>query len=286
MKRTRLLAVIALPVALAVPAGCGHGQRPPAPPAATAVPLTPLNHLLAVTAMVEGKGPYHFVVDSGSAGAMRVSPELANALHLKTTGTRRDGDPSGHDPVEVPVVLAGSVEIGGVRFDNDSASVGGQLPGVSADGVIGLDLFAGWTVTLDYPKRELRLSRERLAATGDHVVSFTTPHGVPQINVSVAGKTVPADIDTGSPALFSAPSSLNPPFRDQPRITGKGQSITGTFDISSADLNGALVIAGWSTPHPTLDIADRFPGANVGSRFLRGYAVTFDLPAKRVAFDK
>jgi hypothetical protein len=187
--------------------------------------------------------------------------------------------------VAVPVVLAGSVEIGGVRFDNISATVGGQLPGVSADGVIGLDLFTGWTVTLDYPKRELRLSRERLAAAGAHVVSFTTPHGVPRIDVGVAGKTVPADIDTGSPALFSVPSSLNPPLRDQPHVTGQGRSVTGSFDISSADLNGDLVIAGWSTPHPTLDIADRFPGATVGSRFLRGYAVSFDLTAKLVAFD-
>jgi predicted aspartyl protease len=245
-----------------------------------------LNHLVAVNAEINGKGPYLFVVDTGAAGALRVSPELADALHLPGTGTIRDGDPSGRDSVETPLVRVATVALGNHRFTNVEATVRGQLPGVHADGVIGLDLFGGWTVTIDYPGQELRLSHEPLKAGGGHVVSFTTEHGVPRIAIGVAGRTLQADLDTGSPALFTTPSSLNLPLRTQPRVTGQGQSASGTFEISSADLNGDLVVAGWSVPNPTLDIADRFPGPSIGSRLLRTYAVSFDLAGRRLALDK
>lgn len=255
-------------------------------PSATVMPLTRLDHFVTIAAEINSKGPYHFVVDTGAAGAMRIDPQLADVLHLRRTGTARDGDPSGRNQAQVPVVQVGSVEVGGVKFYDIEATAGGQLPGVQTDGVIGLGLFLGWTVTLDYPKQELRLSHESLSVSGDHVTGFTTEHGVPQVSINAAGQSLKADIDTGSPALLSVPSSADLPFRSQPQVSGQGQTVTGTFEIRSADLNGDVLVAGWPLSNPTVDIADRFPGANLGSRFLRQYAVTFDLPNRRVEFEK
>ncbi len=35
-----------------------------------------------------------------------------------------------------------------------------------------------------------------------------------------------------------------------------------------------------------VDVVDHFPMANVGSRFLRRYAVSFDMPNKRMALSR
>ena len=277
----------------------GPMKRAPSAPARTdmpekpvAVPLTPMEHLLAVEARVNGRGPYRFVVDSGAAGLLRVSPELAKTLGLEEIGIARTSDPSGRNPREVSIVRVDSVEIGGATFSGVDASVSaGAGPG-QQDGVIGLGLFAGLTVTLDYPKSELRLSREPLpvpaagAGTNSHVVAFTTERGVPQIDVVAANVTIKADVDTGSPALLSVSPSMNLPLRGEPRIVGKGRTVSNEFDIRAADLNGELRIAGWSYPNPTIDIVDLFPVANIGERFLRQYVVTFDLPNKRLALGR
>ena len=43
-------------------------------------------------------------------------------------------------------------------------------------------------------------------------------------------------------------------------------------------------IGGWGASRPMVDIVDQFPIANVGSRFLSQYAVTFDLGNSRLAW--
>jgi CubicO group peptidase (beta-lactamase class C family) len=285
------------------PGAGGPMRRPPTAPARTdmppkpvAVSLQPIEHLLAVDARVNGRGPYRFAIDSGAAGLLRVSPELAKTLALEEIGMARTGDPSGKNAREVPIVRVDSVEIGGARFSGVDATVGaGRVAGRDGppqpDGVIGLGLFAGLTVTLDYPKSELRLSREPLpapaagadAAAGAHVVAFTAERGIPQIDIDAANVTLKADVDTGSPALLSVASSMHVPVRGEPRVVGKGRTVSNEFEIRAADLNGDLRIAGWSHPNPTIDIVDLFPVANIGSRFLRQYVVTFDLLNQRLA---
>ena len=104
-----------------------------------------------------------------------------------------------------PVFRIDSIEIGGARFSGVDALVGPQR---SADGVIGLRLFANLSATLDYQKPELRLSRESLPADGPHVLSFRTPHGIPVINVTVAGRPAEVDVDSGSPTLLTVPAVM------------------------------------------------------------------------------
>jgi predicted aspartyl protease len=294
----RLLAAVAIClVALGAAARAGEGQsapprRLPAPPARTdlahavRVPMDRVGHLIAVQARVNGKGPYRFVLDTGSAAPLRVSARLASALRLETIGTVATSDPSGRNPVAVKLVRVGSVQIGDARFSGIEASVGTRLGTLEPDGIVGLSLFSRLTVTLDYPKRELRLSRRPLPTGGDHVVGFTLNRGVPQIGVIAAGVTLRVDVDSGSPAFLTVPSPAHVPLRGEPRVVGAGRSATGTFEISAADLAGELRIAGWSHRDPTIHIVEAFPVASIGSRLLGRYAVTLDLGSRRIAFKR
>jgi len=49
--------------------------------------------------------------------------------------------------------------------------------------------------------------------------------------------------------------------------------------------SGEIRVAGYAQSHPRVDIVDLFPVANLGSRFLRQYTVTFDLANKRMALE-
>ena len=241
-----------------------------------AVPLHALGHMVSVDATVNGKGPYRFVVDTGAGGSARVSAELAAELDLPRIGEARSGDPSGKNVVTVPLVRVDSLEIGGARFGGVEASAGG------GQNVIGLGLFGRMSVTLDYPKSELRLSLDRLPADGAHVVPFTRPHGIPVVEVVAGGVRLAADVDSGSPALLTVQSTSGVPLAEEPRVVGRGRTVNNEFEIRSAPLRGDLVVAGHTITSPALDLVDHFPNAHLGSRFLRPYAVTFDLENLRM----
>jgi CubicO group peptidase (beta-lactamase class C family) len=268
-------------------------RRAPSGPAKTemnapiAVPLGKSEHLVTVEAKLNGKGPFHFVLDSGSGGMLRISPAVMETLKLEQVGEALSGDPSGKNMQLRPIVRVDSVEIGGAKFGGVDATVGARPGPVQPDGVIGLPLFAGLTVAIDYPKNELRLSREPLAANGEHVVSYSTERGgVPQIDLDAAGVKLNADVDTGSPALLNAPPSANLPFTGEARVVGHARTANNEFDIKAAELNGDVRVAGWSQSHPMVDVVDFFPMANLGSRFLRQYVVTFDTLNKRMSLTK
>jgi len=269
-------------------------RRAPSAPASTeldrpiAVPAALSGHLFTIEAKLDGKGPFRLVVDSGSAGLARISPAVQRALGLEPIGEARVGDPSGKNPLTRPVVRLGSVEIGGAKFGGIDATVGDSLRGNALDGVIGLGLFAGLTATLDYPRLQLRLERRPLAAGDPHVVAFTSEHGVPVIELQLAGAAMTVDVDSGSPALLSVPASWASrlAFAAEPRVVGKGRTANNEFEIRAAELRGDLVVAGFTQASPTVNVVDHFPVANLGSQFLRQYAVSFDMANRRIALTR
>jgi CubicO group peptidase (beta-lactamase class C family) len=272
----------------------GGGPRirrtPPAAPAATeltadvAVPAQRVGHLFAVEAKVNGKGPFRFAIDSGSGGMLSISTRLQQELQLSAIGEVMAGDPSGKNPHRRPLVRVDSVELGGARFRGVDASVRDARGPDGADGVIGLSLFAGLTATLDYPRQQLRLGRQPVAQAAPHVVPFTVEHGIPVIEVDAGGVSLKADVDTGSPAVLTVPSSWSTKltFTGAPRVVGKARTVSNEFEVRGADLAGELRVAGFAQRSPRIDLVDLFPVANLGSRFLQEYAVTFDLPNRRL----
>lgn len=265
-------------------------RTPPTAPAATelaadvAVPAQRQNHLFTVEAKVNGKGPYRFVVDSGAGGMLSLSTKLQQELALPTIGEVMASDPSGKNPERRPVVRVDAVELGGARFRGVDASVREPRGPGGADGVIGLSLFGALTATLDYPRQQLRLTRQPIAATAAHALPFTTPHGVPVIDVDAGGVPLQVDVDTGGPGILTIPSSWSGKlaFTGPPRVVGKGRTVSNEFEIKGADLKGELRVAGFAQPSPRIDLVDIFPVASLGARFLQDYAVTFDLPNRRM----
>ncbi|MGZ4808960.1 MAG: aspartyl protease family protein, partial [Thermoanaerobaculia bacterium] len=262
-----------------------HRTGPPAPEkiemtTPVSVPLTTARHLVLVEAKVNGKGPFHFVIDSGAAGTLHVNPELAKTLALEQIGEAMTGDPSGKNAERRPIVRIDSLELGGARFTGIESVVSSGPGAELSDGVIGLGLFANLTATVDYRKQELRLTREALT----NGVPFTLERGIPVIDIDVAGVPMKVDVDLGSPAMLSIPTSWASRLPlGESRVIGRGRTLGNELEIRGADLKGDLHVAGFTKAAPRVDIVDIFPVANLGSSFLRDYAVSFDMKNRRLA---
>jgi hypothetical protein len=186
------------------------------------------------------------------------------------------------------VFSAESVDVGSAHFGQVEVSEGAPHF-EEIDGVIGLQLFNGLIVTFDYPNKLFKVDGGALpAADGAKILTYRVEHGVPNIDIEVAGQKVKSDIDSGSPALLSLPLSLakSLPLASEPQVVGHGRTVGNEFDIYSAPMKGEAHVGAITLTDPRLDFIDLFPNANLGFRFLKDYVVTFDPANHRVRFNK
>lgn len=279
--------------AAATTPGSGGGpvrrMRAPEKPERTSVPGSGVDvemlrsgHLPAVRVMVNGQGPFLFGLDTGAAGTLRIDSAGVAKLGLEKIGQVRGGDPSGRNSRLMDLVRVGSLEIGAARFEGLQAAVrdyNERRIGEPIDGILGFALFQECLLTLDYPGNRLRIERGELPpADGREVLAFTSPRGVPSVRIQVDSLALDADVDAGSPAGFSLPVALAAklPLAAPPRTVGRARTVSNEFEIQAAELDGTARLGGHEFSRPTLDFQPVFPMANVGSRVLREFRVTFD----------
>ena len=248
------------------------------------------HHVPVIEAKINGNGPFRFDVDSGSAGMLNVSHALAEKLSLPVMGEAISGDPSGKNQKTVRVLHVESIDIADLHLGQvEVTEAPSDGPQRDVDGVMGLPLFTSLLVTFDYPNSQFAVDGGKLPAPdGSTVLAYTVEHGVPTIEIDVAGTKVPTDIDSGSPALLSMPLSLakSLPLAEEPRVMGHGRTVGNEFDIYAAPLKGAVHVGGITVADPMVDFVEIFPQANVGFRFLKDLVVTFDPSGNRVRFVK
>lgn len=264
----------------------GQGPKGPertvVPQSGAEVDMARSDHLPAVSVMINGRGPYRFALDTGAGGSGTVDSTVAAALELEVIGQARTGDPSGRNTITVDLVKVGSLEIGGARFEGVEMSVrAGRLRsmGSPVDGILGFRLFQECLLTLDYPGNRLRIdSGELPAVNGKDVVAFNRTHGIPSVRIQVDSIWVDADVDAGAPGGFSLPASLEPrlAFSVQPKVVGRGRTIGNDFEIRAGTMKGSVRFAGYEYKGANVEFQPVFPMANVGSRVLRDFRVTFD----------
>ncbi|HKQ18982.1 MAG TPA: serine hydrolase [Candidatus Eisenbacteria bacterium] len=258
------------------------------PTAGVGAPMLRSGHLPAVRVRVNGQGPFLFAIDTGGAGTARIDSALAARLGLQTVGEALGGDPSGKNPRRMPLVAVDSIEIGGARFAGITAAVRNynEMPrGERVDGVLGFGLFAECLFTLDYPAEQVRLRPGALPeANGADILDYRDRHGIPSTTIRVAGREMEADVDAGSMGGIILPESEMGalPLASKPVVVGTARTVSNTFEIRAADLDGDVTIGGITLRHPKLEFQPVFPNANVGSRVLRDYAITFDQKNRRL----
>jgi CubicO group peptidase (beta-lactamase class C family) len=275
--------------------GPDRASGPDRAPGSTVLPKggvdTPMlrnGHLPAVQVRVNGQGPFLFAIDTGGAGLARIDSALAARLGLETVGEALGGDPSGKNPRRMRLVAVDSIEIGGATFAKLTAAVRdyNEMPREErVDGILGFGLFANCLLTLDYPADRVRLATGELpAANGADVLDYRNRRGIPSTTIRVAGREIEADVDAGSMGGIILPESemASLPLASKPVVIGKARTVSNTFEIRAADLDGDVTIGGITIRRPTLEFQPIMPTANLGARVLRDYAITFDQKNERL----
>lgn len=240
-----------------------------------------------VHVMVNGKGPYRFVIDTGTAGEAFISSALADELHLPVVGEVHLTDPSHLGGQQTPVVAITSLNVAGVEFKGVRAvrHALSQADG-SCDGLLGFGLFREYLLTLDYPRKQLSLVEGEVAPDGGNaVLPFRTPYGIPIISLKIGDLELPAQIDSGGTGL-SIPDAFASrlKFGVNPSLFGFAESFSTRFELRSAQLASDVRLGDYVFSQPFVEIQAAFPLANLGSTAMQGFVLTFDQKRGLVRF--
>jgi Aspartyl protease len=232
-----------------------------------------------VMVTINGRGPYRFIIDTGTGADAFVSPELANELQLPTAMEAILSDPSRQGGERVPIVLVQSIQLAGVEFSWVKAikhTV--TVEAGSCQGILGFTLFHDYLLTLDFPNRQVLLSEGALKPDGEKtVLPFRLPYGVPIASLRVNGQIVEAQFDSGGGGL-TLPEGLAAHQRWEvpPVVFATGHTLTSRFDIKAAKLDGDVKVGKYTFTHPVVEVHPAFPLVNFGSPPMQSFAITFD----------
>lgn len=232
-----------------------------------------------VMVTINGRGPFRFIIDTGTGGDAIVTTEMASLLDLPAAGEARLNDPTGKGGQSAPLRRIDHLQVAGVDFYAIKA-VEHALPGGDGDcqGMLGFPLFRDFLFTLDYVNGRLTLSDAELEPDGEKaVLPFRMPDGVPVVRLIIAGREVDAQIDSGGAGL-SLPERLasNLKFETGPAIFAKGQSLSTRFVVKAGKLATDVRLGEFTLADPWVEINPAFPMANFGSCPMQHFTITFD----------
>ncbi len=240
-----------------------------------------------VMVMINGKGPFRFMLDTGTGAEAVITSELAAQLELPVAGQVRLSDPSGQGGQTVPIFLIQSLRVAGVEFKGVAALRHAMSDADGyCQGLLGFLLFREYLLTVDYPRQRMTLHTGELKPDGEQaVLPFRMPYGVPIVPLRIGANRVEAQIDSGGSG-FSVPDSLvsRLKFASDPVVLGSGESLSTTFQIRGGKLASDLHLGNYTFERPFVEINSAFPLANFGSCPLKYFALTFDQKNGLVSF--
>jgi predicted aspartyl protease len=233
-----------------------------------------------VMVMINGKGPFRFVIDTGTGGDALVTPELAAKVGLPTIGHATLSDPSGQGGKKAPIVFIQSLQVAGVEFSSIRAiSHPFFAEAGTCEGLLGFTLFRDYLLTLDFPNRLVTLSNGALVPDGGKsVLPFRMPEGVPIATLKVDGlQPVEAQLDSGGGGLV-LPEKLaaHLKYDIDPVVFASGRSVSTRFEMKAAKLASDVRLGRYTFTHPVVEIHPAFPLVNFGSPPMQIFAITFD----------
>ena len=249
--------------------------------ASSAVHSTPLEIILDkpyVSVMVNGKGPFRFLVDTGTGGQALITPALAEQLLLPVVGRARLKDPSGLGEQRSEIASIDSLKVAGVEFSDVEAVVHNLYGDANCQGVLGFTLFEDYLLTLDFPGRRMVLTPGEIEeGSGGSVLPFRMPDGVPIVTLKIGEQELEAQIDSGGTGL-SVPqkTSADLRFQETPVAFASGESVATKFEIKAARLQADVRLGRYTFRQAFVELNSAFPLVNVGSTPLKHFVITFD----------
>ena len=244
------------------------------------VPMLDFGGRPVVELLVNGKGPFRLVVDTGAAVTV-LDSSLAAELSLRDTD------------VQLQDVRMGAVTLSGLNAF--VVPLAGLLRGEGAPrGVLSASAFPGHLVTFDYPGRQLRVARGTLPAADGRVLFSYQGADLPSVPVRVAGREITVHLDTGAPYALALPTRYmkDLPLAGEPVQRGMARTHSGSKPIYAATLAGDIAIGDFTLPTRELRFTDvvpdphAVPKGQVGGEALRDFVLTLDSSNQRLRLER
>jgi hypothetical protein len=264
----------------------------------TIVPIELAENHVYLSVMLNGKGPYRFIYDTG--GSNLVDPAVAKEIGALGRGSAQGGG-VGAATESFSFAMVGSLRVGDALIEHQLFSVvpTRQGFGVSAgqlvDGVIGFEVLARFITTFDYANNRVVLQMPQgFTPPGVSSIPFVFFGTQPQFACAVDGIAAQCALDTGA---RNSISFMSPFSAGHPQIVPKILSAIGVngFGIGGAAMGRlgrlqSLQIGKFTLRNLIADFTAQkrgaftvpFVAANVGGSVWKRFSLTLDYYTQRL----
>ena len=301
MRRTAILALVL--------ASCHHASDVPAPaPTTYDVPFDVLANAIYVSARVNGRGPFLFVLDTGSCCSV-FAAELLDELAMTPQGETH-GMGAGSSANKMGVIR-GKIEFtfdGGLKLSTDDANSVAMAPlwpliGRRFHGIIGYDVMKDYVVRLDYDRgvATFESPATHRAGGGTRLPATFAMKYDPQIAGTLVVPGLPPistrfTIDTGAGGtIVTTPLVAEHHLFEHvvDRIPTPSHGVGGGTSDDVVGRIDAITLGPYTLARPLVALSQDTSGSltmpdlgvNLGGNLLRRFAVTIDYPGRTVTLE-
>ncbi|MBV8638300.1 MAG: aspartyl protease family protein [Candidatus Eremiobacteraeota bacterium] len=266
----------------------------------TSVPVDLVENHVYLNVMLNGKGPYRFIFDTG--GQNIVDPAVAREIGAFGKG-QAQANGVGSTTESLSFAKVDSLQVGDALLRDQLFAVVpvrqgfGVSAGQPADGLIGWEVLARFVTSFNYAQKtvDLTLPSAAQAPSGAHVVPFVFNGTQPQIACAIDAIPSECTIDTGArdTLSFYAPFVAEHPSVKPAALTAAGVGGFGVGGPSVGQLGRVRSVqidditlndlVGDFTSQTAGAFANPFTAANLGGNLLRRFDVTFDYNRQTMA---
>jgi predicted aspartyl protease len=269
---------------------CGQHSLPPPDKvelsAPMSVPMESSSGLPVVSARINGRGPYKFIVDTGAMHSV-FTENLARELGLPSMAHAAMGRPGSSKPLLATVTRVAKIEIGSLTIEGVTA-VFADLSAVflkkapDVRGVLSAAMVPGLLVTYNFPARKIEFRRGELPSEDGQTIFVWSAGNLPSLTADVAGQSVRMDVDTGAISGFVVDTAVanKVQWLEAPSEGEKIRTVDMETKTFTGRMNGIIRVGKFSFENPRLVYHDGFN--NLGSAVLKDFVVTLDPKNRRL----
>lgn len=283
----------------------------PAQADSVSTPIVPVEDLVTTTeddglrmtvpVMVNGQGPFQFVIDTGADRTV-ISSELAARLGLKTAGTARLHAMGGERDVRIVAIDTVKVSTNTARDVRAAA-----LPerNLGADGLLGIDSLKGQRIIMDFKARTMTVvpSSKKDVPNADEeamiVVTAKTRLGqLVMVDADANGQKVWVVVDTGAQSsvgntklrrlMLKRNARLDIKPVEMSDVLGKKTQadyvVVDTMRVGNVAMRNSPIAFADAHPFKIFDLVDK-PSMLLGMEGLRSFdRVSVDFTTRKIKF--
>ena len=277
------------------------------------VPFTFERDIILLEAMLNGRGPFNMILDTGTDPSV-VDSKIASDITWFQIPLGGQGSSAASDRIEVTLPTPIDIKVGGVpaarkMFLGIDLSSFSERLGKPVHGILGHNFISDHVLEIDYPARTIRF-HEASTTTANEMdevdvrrivlpMAFLEGENFPLIeDFHVSGKPLKVTLDTGSNSNLTLYSpavpylGLEETYKEAVAVTS--ESYGGSVEKSIARLTG-IAIGHWEledqdvsliTSGPQADTPLQVRGGNLGNGILKKFVVTLNYDARWVSLEQ